>query len=482
MNKLYTTLLIYILIFSGTVVSQRLVEIIDQTEKAAIKVSAHTPNGDLLAESCGFFISSDGIAIFPAHMFFNSDSITVQTFNGRKLGVQRLLQLHPQADLALVKIAAPKTREFTYLIPSKQITRENQDVLIFGHPSDMEDGMAIENIKEFKYQLFLGRISKLTGSMSAKSDGAPVINNKGELVGIVEAYSKDSPPLSVCPNIINDTNWVNINLPVHLIKHNPVLKSKMNQYFNEGLYYLSAENYERSARAFSNYLKLIKDDPVIYALRGHARFMYKNTFGCKEDLTLSKRMDHHGYLPFYFEGLHYLEDNKKEEALLNFTICLDKKPNFSYALVERGRLREVLNKDLEKAFNDFIEATEVDTVYGAGFYEKARFILKYYDDKNVANYDIDKAIDLDPGLPGVYSIRGMMRINNENYLAAIQDLETALTKDPNDIPALFNKGIAEYNLGMKDKACKDWEKAGTLGHYKSIKYLSRYCTGSDRKY
>lgn len=482
MTKLYSITLFFLLFISNNSQGQRLVEIIKQAEKAVLTVSSHTQSGNILAEAKGFFISSDGIAIIPANLFFNSDSILVQTQNGRKFGLQRLLQVHHQANLAMVKVDVPRTREFNYLIPSKQSSKENQDVLIFGHLEELEEGMAIKRITNIKYQVYLNRLSVIDAKLSDRSFGAPAVDSRGELTGIITAYNIDSEPFSLSPNIINDSNWVNINIPTHRIKHYPALKTSFNRSLNEGLYYLTVGDNEKAARSFSNYLKLVKDNAALFALRGHARYQYKNTYGCKEDLALSKRMDDTGYLPYYYEAMHLLNDNKKEEAFLNFSLCIEKQPNFSYALVERGKLRYELKKNLQEAYSDFNTSTQIDTTYGAGFYEKARFILRHFEEKSEAEHAINKAIDLDPNLPGVYSIRGLMRISAENYLAAIQDLEIAVKKDAHDVHALFNKGVAEYNLGMKEKACSDWERAGNLGHYKSIKYLSRFCAGSNRKY
>jgi tetratricopeptide (TPR) repeat protein len=481
MTKIYFSVLLVLFMLPVIGHSQRLIEVIDQSEKAALIVTSHTSSGEIISEASGFIISSDGIAIIPGSLFFNSDSIIVKIHNGREYGIQQVLQIHPQSNLALVKIAASKNKEFNYLVPSKQTTKEKQDVLVLGNPADMEDGMLIASVASIKYQLFLNRISVLSKPMTKKSFGAPVVNNRGELVGIINAYTTETPALAISPNVINDTNWVNVNMPPRSIKFSDEIRLKLSSDYNQGLYSMAIGNFENSANSFSKYLKLEKDDAVVYSLRGHARYKYQNTFGCKEDLATSKRLDTQGFLPNYYDGLHLLDDNKKEEALINFSICTDKKPDFVYSLVEQGKLKQSLNRDLEGALNDFITAIRIDSTYGAAYYEKARFIMQYFDNKKPALSDINKAIDLDPDLPGVYSIRGTMLIDEQNYLAAIQDLNIAIAKDPVDLHAIFNRGVAEYNLGMKDKACADWEKAGSMGHYKAVKYLSRYCSGTNQK-
>lgn len=480
MGRLFT-LCLFVLLIPGLSHSQRLVEIINQAERSALTVKSFTPSGTLLSEGCGFTISPDGLAIVPAHLFYNSDSLLVETRNGRKLGIHRLIQTHPFANLALVKLSG-KTREFDYFIPSKSPFRESQEILIFGHPSEAEEGITLGSIYKVLYQVFLNREGTTKNVLSKKSFGAPVINNRGELVGIVNAYDPALLPVVLGTAVLNDTNWVTVNIPLKQIPLNPDLRIQLRSDINEGLFDMTNGKFEQAAASFSNYQKINKNNAVVYALRGHARYLYKNTYGSKEDLSIARKIEPGCFLPFYFEGLHLIDENKTDEAITHFSLCLERKPGFAFALVERGRLLYNAKRDFEAAYLDFLSATRIDTLYGAGYYEKGRFILQHFEDKNPAYQDIDKAIVLDPDLPGVFSIRGTMRINDQNYLSAIQDFDIALAKDPNDLSALFNRGVALFNLGMKEKACKDWDKAGSLGHYKSIKYTSRYCTGSSRKY
>jgi tetratricopeptide (TPR) repeat protein len=141
-----------------------------------------------------------------------------------------------------------------------------------------------------------------------------------------------------------------------------------------------------------------------------------------------------------------------------------------------------VKRNFEAAFADYLSAISNDTTYGEGYYEKARFVLQHFEDKRSAEKDINNAIRLNPDLPGIFVIRGTMRIESQNYLQSITDFDEALKRDRNDMSALFNRGIANYNLGMKDNACKDWQRATDLGHFKAVKYISRYCATGNRKY
>ncbi|MFT3740501.1 MAG: tetratricopeptide repeat-containing serine protease family protein [Breznakibacter sp.] len=480
MIHFYRVFLVLICFVSPTLTKgQRLVDIINQAERAVLSVKCMSASGATINEGSGCVVSSDGIALVSASTLFSGDSILIETRSNRKFGVLSVLQVHPLANLALVKLNIGRTRDLPYLLPSKTIFGEGQEVVVFGHERDVEDGVEFGRIVSLKNFVFFNRLGTISVKATSKSIGAPVVNSRGEMAGILCALETAKPALVLDSKLVNDTNWINIGMDYDQLKSN-VRRSLFSPDLNDGIQRMLVGEYELSARSLSGYIRINPTYANVYTLRSYARYMYKNTYGSREDLVQSKKLYPQGFLPYYFEAQYCFAENKKEEALLNYSICLEKKPNFAYALVEHGRLLYSLKKNLEGAYADFLNATLSDTTYGAGYYEKARFVLQHFEDKRSATKDLDNAIRLDPNLPGIFTIRGTTLIEGQNYLAAIADFDKALERDKTDMYALFNRGVAEYNLGMKDKACKDWQTAANLGHFKAVRYISRYCGNSGR--
>lgn len=462
------------------VFSQRLVDVINQAERAVLSVKALSAAGAIVQEGSGCIISPDGIALISASALFSGDSVFVEMRNNRKIGISSVLQVHPLSNLALVKLNIGRNRDLHYLVPSKVSFLEGQEMVVFGHKDDVNDGVEFGRVSALRYFVFFNRMGVLSLKASFKSTGAPVVNARGEMAGIVCASELTKTAWVLDNKLMNDTNWINVGFSYEQLRRANPKRTLFNPDLNDGVLRLLAGEYEQSARSFSNFIRINPTFVDAYTLRSHARYLYKNTYGSREDLAQSKRLSPNGFLPFYFEAQHCFAENKKEEALLNYSLCLEKKPNFAFALVEHGRLLYSLKRNLEGAYANYLDAIKADTTYGAGYYEKARFVLQHFEDKRSAAKDLDNAIRLDPNLPGVFTIRGTTLIENQNYLSAISDFDKALEKDKNDMSALFNRGIAEYNLGMKDKACKDWQTAVNLGHFKAAKYISRYCGGVGR--
>ncbi len=474
-------LVISFVLASFSINGQRLVEIINQAEKAVFIVQSLSHESEV-SESRGFFISSDGIAMIPLAMLSSGDSLVVQLSNNRKFGVERILEVSTINGMAIVKIDNSRQKDFSYLIPARQLFRDNQETILFAHPAEYDAGLAYAIVAKVNYQFLLGRYGELDKIIGKKSAGSPLIDIKGQLIGVANANPVVNSSTFLSSAIINDSTWQNLNISFSKLNSNSSFNNLNNVNFHNGLCYMGANQFELAARSFSNYIKINTNSEMGYACRGYARYKYSNTYGSREDISISHRINSNGYGVYYIRALICIEDNKDDEAFNNLMICLQKKPDFAMALVQRGKLQFSLKKNLESSLADFSKATLCDSTYGESYYEKARFILQYFEDKELAFTDINRAVELSPGLPGVYTIRGTMYLKTLDYLLAIQDFDKAILKDPKDTYAYFNRGLANFNLGIKKQACDDWQKAGSMGHYKAVQYLSKYCNSTSREY
>ncbi|PZX17428.1 Tetratricopeptide repeat-containing protein [Breznakibacter xylanolyticus] len=460
---------------------QQLLEVINQTEKAVVAARAYVLGGQLVDEGAGFFISADGLALLPASLFYYGDSVTVELRSGRTYVVNRILQAHAFANMAMVRVANPRNHTFTYLLPSREMFVENQDVLVYSHPLELDGGFDAVQLGRVSHQFYLKRQARVRSGISERSFGAPVVNVRGQCVGVVNAWDDTRPSLVQNILFMNDSLWFTVNKATRQMRQSQALRDRLSPDLNAAMYYLSLVDYPESARYFSRHLKLFPRDGVAYALRGHVRFMYKNNFGSREDFTLLSQLNPNDYLLYYLEGVHLMREKKYAEAQSSFTRSLAVKSDFAYALVERGRARVLLKGDKQAAFDDFTAAIRVDTTYADGYYERARLVLQHAENNQTALGDLSRAILLDPNLPGACTIRGTIYLALNDYRAATRDFDVALVKDPLDRYAYFNRGVAFYNMGMSERACVDWQRAVELGYSKAADYVAAYCSAKVRK-
>ena len=76
-----------------------------------------------------------------------------------------------------------------------------------------------------------------------------------------------------------------------------------------------------------------------------------------------------------------------------------------------------------------------------------------------AEQKLRQAIESDPDFADAYNVRGVVRINLNNYEGALTDLDTAITLAPNYDAAFTNRGTIWVAKGDYEKAKRDFDTA-----------------------
>ncbi len=474
MRKLFCFITLLLLVYTSTK-AQSILDKINKYEKAVFSISSYTKDGSLNYTTSGFFISPDGIAIVPSKVFLKADSLTLTLKNGRVYGVDRILSTHKMANLALIKARDHRGKGFEYIIPSQKTERNQNEVLILSHPNETEEGVSLGNILKVFQAPYLDRVVVVNSNFDRMSIGAPVINNQGELVGIAGYLRESGTRYYMSTHILNDSLWVNhpYNNWKKSVYHNHF--SALHPHMHEGIIRFLNEQWIDAAKSFSFEIRNCPENIIAYIFRGEARRRYENYVGMRADIQNARQLNPNHFLIDYFEAEYLLREKRKDEAFVKFISSIEQYDSFSPSLVDFGLLAVELHRDIDTALKCYNKAIQCTPLYANGYYERSRLLQQYLNNDTLALEDINRAISLNKMLPGAYSIRGTLKIQTENYLEAIADFDRALNIDSNDTHALFNRGVAYFNLGMKEKSCRDWDKAGQLGHFKSVKYMSRYC-------
>ncbi len=462
--------------------AQTILSKIDRLEKAVFLIKSYNNRNKEIQTSSGFFISPNGIAIIESSILTDADSISLILNNGKHYGVQKVLSSHKMANLSIVKIDTNKKNE--YFIPTQNNKTDMSENIIISQPeSEDKQGSSsvymgyLNTVYEAPY---LGRIVKINSSFNSITEGSPVINNLGELIGIA-GYDKETHNRYILSSrILADSLWINYNyndnFNTWININRDEYKYLLYPYFKDGIVNLMNNNYVQSAKDFTAYLNNDSTNLEARIFRGEARRLYSNMFGMREDFSYVNKYNDKHFLLCFYKANYLLSQDKKDEAFEKYIQSINSNGKFPLSLIQFGLLLLDLHQDAESALKCFNEAIVNDPSYANGFYERSRLLLQYLNQTALALEDINIAVNLDPNLPGVFSIRGTLKIANQDYLNAIDDLNKALKLNPNDTHALFNRGLAYFNLGMQEESCEDWQKAGELGHYKALKYISTYCS------
>ena len=186
---------------------------------------------------------------------------------------------------------------------------------------------------------------------------------------------------------------------------------------------------------------------------------------------------------FYKTGVVFMESEKYQDAVDNYTKSLDIDPNYMKSYVARAKCYVKLNK-AQEAFNDYVRASILEPKEEDYTYEASRIALDMksyedaikYADKSLAldkkmlsayhvkirslyyinRYDealetANKAVDVKRTY-GTYLDKAEMLFAKKEYKSAQDIYQLAINKEPNEITAFIGIANAYYQQGMYDQA------------------------------
>lgn len=149
-----------------------------------------------VAGGSGFFITSDGYILTNRHVVDGAQNLFVRTKDTSPSDPYkaRLIGVDPSLDLALLKIDTGKTFQPLCLGDSDRL-RVGDWLVVIGNPIAFQDSVSVGVVsgKGRRLEAGLGEFIQTDAAINFGNSGGPVLNAKGEVVGISTAIIRDSP-------------------------------------------------------------------------------------------------------------------------------------------------------------------------------------------------------------------------------------------------------------------------------------------------
>jgi serine protease Do len=138
----------------------------------------------------GFIIDPDGYILTNHHVIEGADRIAVRLADGRSLRAEKVGS-DPDTDIALIKVSSPKALPHAVLGDSDTL-RVGEWVLAIGNPLAYEHTVTVGVVSFIGRKLFdssLDRYIQTDAAINFGNSGGPLINSRGEVIGINAAIS-----------------------------------------------------------------------------------------------------------------------------------------------------------------------------------------------------------------------------------------------------------------------------------------------------
>ena len=138
----------------------------------------------------GFIIDAGGLILTNHHVIEGADRIMVRLADERTLRAERIGS-DPDTDIALIKVESPRPLPFAPLGNSDAL-RVGEWVLAIGNPLAYEHTVTVGVVSFIGRKLFdssLDRYIQTDAAINFGNSGGPLINTRGEVIGINSAIS-----------------------------------------------------------------------------------------------------------------------------------------------------------------------------------------------------------------------------------------------------------------------------------------------------
>ena len=173
----------FIVGFSPAWSQENLTTLIKNVQQSVVVIITYNEEGEILGQGTGFFISTEGDVITNIHVLGGAYRADVKTAEGKIYPVKNILAENREADL--IRVSLDISHKDVHPLPvSASMPEVGEHVVVIGNPLGLEqtasDGIvsAVREIPSF------GKIIQITAPVSPGSSGSPVLNIKGEVIGV----------------------------------------------------------------------------------------------------------------------------------------------------------------------------------------------------------------------------------------------------------------------------------------------------------
>ena len=449
MFKLKVSIIICLLLNNMHVFGQvlPLPQLVKKIENSVFTVLATDKNGTEFSQGSGFVISSDGICITNFHVLENAYGGYVENKNGEKFNITKILDYNVNCDLVKFRIDS-KGRQFYALPLSMTKPQKGEELISLSTPIGFEQTLSNGIVSSIRDSELYGTVIQMTTPISHGSSGSPILNRKGEVLGVSTFGVEGGQSLNFAVSTLN-FNKINKTQNINLqdITRDPLETPNI----KKARFALLEGNYEQVQKLTA--IEFLKDSTNHLALylAGQALFNIGEFEGAinvfsQAVILAPEKADYYNFfglalrrhLDIEFKaGNSYPEGFISVLQLYDQAISLESTPVYYH---NKGRLifelyftyRLFNSSALYDAMNNFNSCIQLDPYYEMAYVGRAEV------KQNLSDYwgtisDCDRAIAINPYYYRSYKIRGDTKgYFLEDYQAGIKDLDIALSLTEED--------------------------------------------------
>jgi tetratricopeptide (TPR) repeat protein len=438
--------------------------LIKKVEPSIVSIVIVNREGNIAGQGSGFFVNPAGDIITSRHVLEGASRAFLVTSVGKRYGIEKVLAEDPEGDVIRVSTDLEGDKVQSLSI-SSTYPETGERVLVIGTPLGLDKTVSDGIVSAIREVPGFGKIVQITAPISPGSSGSPVVNMKGEVIGIATFFVVAGQNLNFAipaERILKLMPGKGESLSEREDRRSDEVRSSVEGVYATGLRYLWVEEYDK---ALAHFLEVVKQNPnhaeaffqIGYCLGKLGKYpqaieSYQQALRIKPD-----DVDTHNNL-----CVAYGMTGRYAEAITSCQKALQIKPDFAEPYNNMGWALERVGRYPE-AIESCRQAIRLKPDFGLAHYNlgNSYFALKQYKEamesyKQAIRIKFDYA-EGHLNLGAAYNQMG-------RYEEAIESYRQAIRLKPDLSEAHLNLGMTYLKTG---------DRGSALQEYKALKELNQ---------
>lgn len=423
--------------------------LVKRIEPSIVVVVTYGEQEKPVGQGTGFFVNKDGDVVTNHHVLEGASRAQIRSNDGNLYPVKKVLAEDRDGDL--VRVAIDHQGDKISPLPlGTSFPEVGERIFVIGTPLGLEKTVSDGIVSAVREIPGFGKVIQLTAPISRGSSGSPVVNMKGEVVGVATFFVVAGQNLNFAipaERISRLSAGEGKTLPEWEEGRKEEMLSLATQAYAFGLRYLWAGNCQEALLYFSEVVKRNPGHGDAHYQIGYCLAKLGRPREAIEAFTEASRLKPQDPDPPYDLCILYNQLERYDNALESCTKALRIKPGFAEALVNLAW-----------------------TLHRVGRYQESIESCR-------------EAIRLKPDFALAYYSLGNNYASLKVYPGAMEAYKQVIRLEPDHAEAHLNLGGAYFELGRQEDAIESYKQAIRLKPDFAKAHLAlgmAYLRGGDR--
>ena len=452
MNKVVVISLIFLLSAGSLSLAQSVPELAQKALAATVSLEMQDSNGDTLGHGSGFFVRPN-LIVTNYHVIDGAAKGYAKLVNTAiAYPINGFTAADKTYDLALLKVSIPGVTPLP--VGDSHVVQIGESVYVAGNPQGLEGTFSDGIISGRRDKGTKKERLQMTAPISPGSSGGPVLNRKGEVIGVSTSLYNPIFGVNLAFAVPSNALTALLRRPQKIKPLSSQTPSVSAETYRARAYgSIQLGNYEKAIRELDQALRMNPKDPWSYHNRGLAKAQLGRYAAAIADYDASVRLNPLRNEAYIDRGDALNSLKEYTSALADFNTAIRFFPNNSKARIGRGDAKFDLGRYYE-ANSDYESALRLKP--SASAYKGRGNVRHHWKQYAKADADYSEALRLDPDDAISYRKRASCKLQLKRYFAALLDCDAAIRLDPNDAWAYLGRGLAWHLLNDSVMARKDY--------------------------